>query len=80
MQAGGKGSDSVVSIGIGKSVYDLEGSVAVGTVLDDTMDIDGDNFIRDDEEGQDFVFDLAALHYVEYHSQHPQGYAGRQQY
>ena len=53
-------TDSNASIGIGKSVYEPQGSVAVSTAPAD-MDIDDDDDIGDDEFGSAFVFDLAAL-------------------
>ena len=53
-------TDSDASIGIGKSVYEPQGSVAASTAPAD-MDIDGDDDIGDDEFGSAFVFDLAAL-------------------
>jgi hypothetical protein len=53
------------SIGIGKSVYEPEGSVAVSTIAPDDMDIDEKDEIGDDEFGNEFVFDLAALKVIE---------------
>ena len=57
-----KSTDSVASVGIGKSVYEPEGSVAASTVAsEDDMDIDDHDKIGDEEGDEDFVFDLAAL-------------------
>lgn len=54
-------TNSDVSIGIGKSVYEPEGSMAVSTIAPDDMDIDKDDDIGDDEFGNEFEFDLGAL-------------------
>ena len=56
---------SDVSIGLGKSVYEPEGSMANSTVAPDNMDIDDTDDIGDDEFGSEFQFDLAALKHVE---------------
>ena len=54
-------TSSDISIGLGKSVYELEGSiVANSTVTPDDMDIDVTNDIGDDEFGNEFQLDLVA--------------------
>lgn len=58
-------SDSVKSSGIGKSVYEPDGSAAVSQVEDDDMDVDEDDSIGDDSQRDEFVFDLDALKEIE---------------
>lgn len=54
-------NNSEASVGIGKSVYEPAGSMAVSTMAPDEMDIDETDDIGEDESGAEFVFDLAAL-------------------
>ena len=56
---------SDISIGLGKSVYEPEGSMANTSVGPDNMDIDDTDDIGDDEFGKEFQFDLAALKEIE---------------
>ena len=56
---------SDASIGLGESVYQPEGSTANSMVGPDNMDIDNNDDIGDDEFGNEFQFDLAALKEIE---------------